>query len=213
MQLIEDLQWRYATKAFDPQQVVPEETVQHLLQATNLAATSYGLQPFRFVLIRDQELQDKLITSSYGQRQVADASHVIVIAIRTDVDGDYISSYVDFTEAERNMDPGALDGFKKMMIGTVGAMTDQSKATWASKQAYIALGFLLTACAAAKVDACPMEGFVASEYDEMLNLTSQNLSACVVIPIGYRSSEDKYSDTKKVRRPLDEMVIQIRNSD
>lgn len=212
MHFIDDLKWRYATKAFDPNQVVPEETIQQLLEATNLTATSYGLQPFQLVVVRDQQLQDRLITSSYGQRQVADASHVIVLAIRTNVDDQYISRYVDFTESERGLDPGALDRFKEVMIQFISNMSDEAQRNWASKQAYIALGSLLAACAVTRVDACPMEGFVAAEYDEILELGKYNLSACVVVPVGYRAEDDKYSQLKKVRKPLDEMVIRVGTS-
>jgi nitroreductase len=210
MKLLDDLQWRYATKKFDPNKVVPEETVTGLLQAANLAATSYGLQPLKFVLVRNQELQNHLVASSYGQNQVADASHIIVIAIRKDIDADYVSGYVDYTESEREIDPGALDQFKSVIIGFLSRMSDEEKSTWAAKQAYIALGFLLTACSAARIDACPMEGFVPSEYNEALGLTDLNLSACVVVPIGYRAEDDKYSSLKKIRRPLEEMVHEIR---
>ena len=213
MKLIDDLHWRYATKKFNSEKVVPEETVSRLLEATNLAATSYGLQPFKFIVIRDQELQERLVTSSYGQAQVAQASHVIVIATRTDVDASYISSYVDFMESERGLDPGALDKFKMVMTGAIGGMTEAERLNWAEKQAYIALGVLLTACGIEKVDACPMEGFISSEYDDILQLSDQNLCSCVVIPIGYRADDDKYSSLKKIRRPLNEMLIEMRKSE
>ncbi|MFT5304194.1 MAG: nitroreductase/dihydropteridine reductase, partial [Mariniblastus sp.] len=101
MNITESLEWRYATKKFDPTKTLDESTVTELLQAANLTATSYGLQPFKLVLIKNQPLQEQLVTSSYGQRQVADASHVIVVAARTDIDADYISQYVDFIESER----------------------------------------------------------------------------------------------------------------
>jgi len=209
MDLLESLNWRYATKQFDPQKSLSDQQVNQLLEATNLTATSYGLQPFKFLVLNDQAKQDELVSSSYGQTQVADASHVIVIATRTDVDAGYISSYVDFMEAERGLPTGALDQFKDVMIGAITGMSDQECENWATKQAYIALGTLLTVCAAEKIDACPMEGFVDTEYDQLLGLSDMNLHAAVVVPIGYRSKDDKYQSLKKIRRPLSQMVVKL----
>ncbi len=209
MNFTDALRWRYATKKFDPTKTVDEATVELLLEASNLTATSYGLQPFKLIVIQNQELQDQLITSSYGQRQVADASHVIVIAARTDVDADYISQYVDFIESERGLGAGTMDDYKAIMTGAVTGMSADAMGDWTAKQAYIVLGTLLAACAAEKIDACPMEGFVSTEYNEILNLAQHNLSAVVVVPIGYRSEDDINQNNKKVRRPLKAMVVRL----
>lgn len=209
MNINTSLRWRYATKKFDPTKVVSDQLVDALLEATNLSATSYGLQPFKFVVIRNQELQDRLVASSYGQSQVAQASHVIVIATRTDIDPDYVSQYVDMLESERELGSGALDQQKAGMIGALSGMSDESKQQWAAKQAYLALGTLLAACATLEVDACPMEGFVSGEYNELLELSKLNLNATVVIPIGYRAPDDEAQNYKKVRRPLSEMVVRL----
>ena len=175
MQLLDSLRWRYATKQFDPQRKLSEAQVTQLLEAANLTATSYGLQPFKFLVLQDQAKQDQLVASSYGQTQVAQASHVIVIATRTDVDAAYIGDYVKMMESQRGLPDGALDQYKAMMTGAVTSMDEQAIDIWATKQAYLALGTLLVACAAAKIDACPMEGFVASEYDEIFDLAEMNL--------------------------------------
>jgi nitroreductase len=209
MNFSDALRWRYATKKFDPTKTVDEPIVEQLLDAANLSATSYGLQPFKLVLIQNQELQDQLITSSYGQRQVADASHVIVVAARTDVDAEYISQYVDFIESERGLDPGTMDDYKAIMTGAVTGMSADAMSDWTAKQAYIVLGTLMAACATHQIDACPMEGFVAKEYNEILNLDQHNLSAVVVLPIGFRAVDDINQNNKKVRRPLDEMVVKL----
>ena len=207
MKIIEALRWRYATKKFDPEQVVSDEMVAALLEAANLSATSYGLQPFKFVVIQNQELQDQLVTSSYGQSQVSDASHVIVIASRTDIDAAYISDYVDLVEAQRELGGDALDDYKAVMTGAITRMSDEELRNWAAKQAYLTLGTLLAACAALGIDACPMEGFVPNEYNEILGLNELNLDATVVIPVGYRADDDTTQQQKKVRRPLSDMVI------
>lgn len=209
MELLDSLRWRYATKQFDTDKTLTDDQVNELLEAANLAATSYGLQPFKFLVIQDQELQDRLVASSYGQTQVSEASHLIVIATRTDVDADYISGYVDLMESERGLPGGALDQYKDVMTGSITKMDEDSLNVWATKQAYIALGTLLTACATAKIDACPMEGFVPSEYDEMLGLGEMKLRSVVVVPVGYRAQGDKNQRFKKVRRPLSEIVIKL----
>jgi len=209
MDLLDSLRWRYATKQFDSERSLSEEQVAQLLEAANLSATSYGLQPFKFLVLRDQAKQDQLVASSYGQAQVAQASHVIVIATRTDVDADYISDYVKLMESQRDLPSGALDQYKTIMTGAITSMDEQALDVWATKQAYLALGTLLAACASAKIDACPMEGFVASEYNEFFGLPAMNLHAAVVVPIGYRAADDKHQNYKKVRRELDDIVVKL----
>lgn len=209
MQLLDSLRWRYATKQFDTEKELNDQQLDGLLEAANLAATSYGLQPFKFVVINDQEILDRLVASSYGQTQIAEASHVIVIATRTDVDADYISKYVDLMESERGLPGGALDQYKSVMTGSITKMDDDALNIWATKQAYIALGTLLAACADAKIDACPMEGIVASEYDEHLGLAKMNLRTAVAVPVGFRAKEDAHQTYKKVRQPLSEIVVKV----
>ena len=164
MKFSDAMRWRYATKKFDPQRLLDETVVAELLDITNLTPTSYGLQPFKFVVLKNQEIQDKLIASSYGQRQVADASHVLVIAARTDVDASYIREYVAMVESQRNLEAGTMDEYCQVMIGSMTRMSPESLNHWAAKQAYIALGTVMAACAALQIDACPMEGFVPQEY-------------------------------------------------
>lgn len=207
MNLTAALRWRYATKKFDPEKIVSEALIDALVDAANLAATSYGLQPYQFVIIHNQELQQKLIASSYGQRQVADASHVIVIATRTDVDESYIRSYTSMVEEQRDLPVGSLDDYGRIMAGTIGELSHEDRMEWAAKQAYIALGTLLAACAILELDSCPMEGFVSEEYNELLDLGSKNLHAAVVLPVGYRAEDDATQHQAKVRRPLPEMII------
>ncbi|MEL7499962.1 MAG: NAD(P)H-dependent oxidoreductase [Planctomycetota bacterium] len=209
MSLNESLRWRYATKAFDPARVVPDEQVNQILEAGNLAPTSYGLQPFKFVVIQNQELQDQLVPFSYDQNQVAEASHVIVIAARTDIDVDYVNDYAARIESVRELPSGAVDGYRNMMVGTVSGMSDDDKRRWNSKQAYIALGMMLSAAAELGIDSCPMEGFVAEEYDRLLGLADKNLKSVVLLPIGYRSEDDKAQHSKKVRFPLNDIIVKM----
>ena len=209
MKFSDAMRWRYATKKFDPQKLVDETVVDELLDITNLTPTSYGLQPFKFVVLKNQVLQDKLITSSYGQRQVADASHVLIIAARTDVDADYIREYVAMVESQRNLAEGTMQEYCQVMIGSMTRMSPESLNHWAAKQAYIALGTVMAACATLQIDACPMEGFIPQEYNEILNLEQHQLDAVLVIPIGYRAEDDATQHNQKVRRPITDMVIRI----
>jgi nitroreductase len=203
------LSWRYATKKFDPTKQVQPDDIETILGATNLSASSYGLQPYQFLLIQDRELQKKLVSASYGQQQVADASAVLVFAIRTDIDDDYIRRCAKETEEARSLKSGQLDGYAKQMIGSIMGLDDAKRALWATKQAYIAMGTALAACAMLGIDACPMEGFVPDQYDETLGLGDRNLHAVLVLPIGYRADDDENSGFAKVRKPLDQMVVRI----
>lgn len=203
------LSWRYATKKFDPSKQVRSEDIETILGATNLSASSYGLQPYQFLLIQDRELQGKLVSASYGQKQVEDAGAVLVFAIRTNIDDDYIRQSAKETEEARGLEPGQLDDYAKQMIGSIMGMDDAKRALWASKQAYIAMGTALAACAMLGIDTCPMEGFVPAQYDEILELGEKNLRSVLVLPIGYRAEDDENSNFAKVRKSLDQMVVRI----
>ena len=206
MDIIESLQWRYATKKFDPNKSVSTEDLETILQAGNLAATSYGLQPVEFVVVSDPDLRQQLVPFSYNQQQVGQASHVIVIAVRTDVDADFIRANTKLTEQTRGLEEGHLDDYAKQMIGAITSMDDEKQLIWAQKQSYIVLANLMAACASLKIDSCPMEGFVPAEYNRLLDLESKNLHASVVLPVGYRADDDEQQSFAKVRKPLEEMT-------
>ena len=139
--------------------------------------------------------------------QVSQASHVIILAARTDVDEAFIRSMARLTEKVRDLPQGELDGYAKQMIGALMSMSDEQRVHWAQKQIYIALANMMAACAAIEVDSCPMEGFVPAQYDRLLNLGDQNLTATVALPIGYRSNDDEQQNFAKVRNPIDQIVI------
>ena len=209
MSLQQNLRWRYAVKKFDRAKPVSEATVDAILEAGNLTASSFGLQPYQFVVVKDQAVQDKLVEVSWNQNQVAEASHLIVIAVRSDVDHDYINGYVAMIESQREMPSGTLDPYKDMILGSIGRMAPDALHSWAAKQAYIVMGSMLAACADLQVDSCPMEGFLPAQYDEILGLDERNLNSVLVLPIGYRAEDDKHQHYKKVRKPLEEMVIRM----
>jgi len=211
MNIKEILEWRYATKTFNTDKKVPEEDIESLLQEVNLSATSYGLQPFEFVVVGNQKIKEALVEHSYGQKQIAESSHLIVLAVRTDIDASYITEYAELIEKTRGLPKGSVDEFKDVMLSGFENMSQQDKIVWAQKQAYIILGTLMISTAARKIDGCPMEGFNPKAYDEVLGLTEKNLHATLVFPIGYRlsSDKDKSQDYAKVRKSLKDIVVRI----
>lgn len=209
MTITSALRWRYATKKFDPNRFVDEALVESILESGNLTASSYGLQPYQFVLVTDRQFREGLVPSSYGQRQVVDCSHLIVIAIRTDVNESYIRNFTQLKESVCKLSVGSLDGYAAMMMKSILSMESNDRLQWAARQAYIALGTMMAACAMAQVDACPMEGFKPQDYNHKLDLSSRNLHAQLLLPIGYRSPEDETQHQAKVRRPINETLIRL----
>lgn len=198
--IIESLQWRYATKKYDATKKVSQEDLNTLMDVLQLTPTSYGLQTLRFLIIENPEVREKLLAKSYGQQQVTDASHLIVLCGQNTVSDADVDEHVRNTAVTRGMDPEQMKPFGDYMKQSISHLSDDVKKTWMSKQAYIALGLLLTACGELKIDATPMEGFQPDGYDEVLGLTAKNLHAAVICPIGYRSEEDHYQALKKVRK-------------
>ena len=207
MNIIDQLQWRYATKKFDSEKIIPEEKIQVLKKAFNLTATSYGLQPIKLLFLKDKALQSKLVVSSMDQEQVAQASHVMVFCINTTIDKTYINTYFDRIKSIRNTPDAILDPFKTFLIGDFQARPQSEIENWATKQAYLAMGNLLTVCAIEEIDACPMEGFSPKDYDATLNLNEKGLTSVLVMPIGYRATDDMFAGFKKVRKNLNDSVI------
>ena len=206
---LESLYWRYAVKKFDPEKVLDEEKEAQLTRAFNLTATSYGLQPIRLIVIRNKPLQESLVPYSYGQPQVAEASHVLVLCVETDIDTSYIQGYFDKVREVRGTSEEILQPFRQSLIQSFAKKTPEEIRTWAVHQAYLALGNLLTVCAVERIDSCPMEGFVPEEYDRILNLRERGLTAVLVLPVGYRAPDDAFSGFRKVRRDLKDSIIRI----
>lgn len=209
MKNIDALKWRYATKKFDGEKMLPAEKVGVLKDAFNLTATSYGLQPIKMVIIHDKELQEKLVEHSYNQPQVATASHVLVICIEKKVDKKFIKEYFDRVHSIRSTPQDVLEPFQNYLIGDFKKKHVDEIASWATNQAYLALGTLLTVCATEGIDSCPMEGFEPFKYDEILGLEKLNLESVLVLPVGYRAADDMFSEFKKVRRPLEDVIIEF----
>jgi nitroreductase len=205
--LLAQLQWRYATKAFDPTKKIPADVWSAVEQALILSPSSYGLQPWKFLVITDPALRAQLRPVSWNQSQITDASHLVVFAsklVMTEADAQHL---IDRTAAVRGIPAEALEGYKGMMVSDL--VKGPRAATineWAKKQTYIALGNLMTSAAVLGLDTCPIEGFDPVAYDKILGLTAQGLTAAVVCPVGYRAEGDKYATLPKVRYEASELV-------
>lgn len=211
-QIIDALNWRYATKAFDTTKKLTDEQVSALLEAIRLSASSFGLQPYKIILIKNPELREQIKTNAWGQSQVTDASHLIVLAAVTNLGDAFVDNFINVVSTTRGVEVANLEGYSQMMKGAIKGKSDQGGAQvvkdWASKQAYIALGTLLTTCAVEKIDACPMEGFDNKKVDEILGLSELNLESVLLCPVGFRSESDESANYKKVRFAKADMVIE-----
>ena len=203
------LEWRYATKKFDISKELPAADLEYILEAGNLTATSYGLQPFQIVVVTDAVKKQALMGHAYNQVQVGENAALLVLAARTDVDASYIAEYTTRIESIRALPAGSVDGYKDMMTGHLTSLTETDRLVWAQKQAYAALGTMMVAAAEKGVDQCPMEGFDAHAFDEVLGLKALNLRSTVLLPVGYRSSEDASQAYKKVRKSIADIVIRM----
>jgi nitroreductase len=199
------LRWRYATKSFDPSKKIPQDVLDGLLECLRLTASSFGLQLWKFLIISNPEIRANLLAPSYSQSQVVDASHLIVFCRPKSFDPTMIETFVNQTASTRNQSVESLAPFKEYMDKATQNPSFPTE-KWMDNQLYIALGNLLSACALAGVDSCPMEGFSKPKYDEVLGLENDNLTAVVACPIGYRLESDKYASLAKVRYPLEKVV-------
>mgnify|MGYP000158397634 CR=1 FL=1 len=202
--LIEDLNWRYATKSFDSSKSIDNETLNTLKEAVRLTASSYGLQPYEVFIIQDKDLRQKLKSASFNQSQITDSDYLVVFAVNTVIDEAYLDRYIKNIAEIREINVEDLSGMRDAIAGTVLQFPQDQKLNWAKKQAYIGLGNLLASAARLRVDACPMEGFDNKQYDEILNLEAKNLTSAVIATIGYRSEDDSLQNAKKVRKSNEE---------
>lgn len=208
MESVKALKWRYATKKFDSETLLPEDKVKVLKKAFNLTATSYGLQPLKMLVVQNKQLQQELMEASYNQKQVGTASHLLVICIEKKVGKSFIEKYFQYVKDIRKTPDEILHPFRESLIGDFEKKPADEVRIWATHQAYLVLGTLLTVCAVEEIDSCPMEGFDAEKYDEILDLDTHNLQSVLALPVGYRSKDDFFADLKKVRRPLEETIIE-----
>ena len=206
---IENQNWRYATKKFNSDKKISNSDLEILKEAIQLSSSSYGLQPYKVLIIENEEIRKQLQPASWGQSQITDASHLFVFASVTNVDAEYITRYAENMAKTRNIPFDSVKGYADFMIGNITTLTPEKQIIWAQKQAYLALGNLLNAAAELKIDVTPMEGFLPEQYNEILGLTEKRLHATLVATIGYRHDEDDTQHYAKVRKPKSELFETI----
>jgi nitroreductase len=199
------LRWRYAVKRFDPEKQIEEETWAAIEQSLVLTPSSFGLQPWRFVVVTSQDLKDQLPALSWGQTQPKDCSHLVVMTSLREVNEDYLERYLTQIAEARSQPVENLSGFRNVILGFLKA-TRGNHAVWSTYQVYIALGQLMATAAALGVDACPMEGIEPAGYDALLGLENSPYATRVACALGYRHAEDGYARSPKVRFPISDMV-------
>jgi hypothetical protein len=207
--VIDSLNWRYATKKFDSTKLLSVEKINTIKHAFNLTATSYGLQPVKLVIFSNKKLQERLVKFTMNQIQLSQASHVLVFCIETNIDKEFINNYFNRIKHLRKTPEAILNPFKDFLIDDFEQKTQKQIEDWATKQAYLTMGNLMTVCAFENIDACPMEGFLPEKYDKILQLNKQGLKSVLVMPIGYRANDDMFADFKKVRKELNNSVIEM----
>jgi nitroreductase len=206
-QLLAALNWRYATKFFDATKKIPTDVWKTLEQALVLTPTSYGLQPYKFLVISNPAKRAELLPHSWGQKQVVDASHFVVFTARTEMKEADVDKLIQRTKEVRKPPEGAFNPYRDMMLGdVVNGPRGKTAHEWAARQAYIALGNLMTCAAILGIDACPMEGLVPAEYDKVLKLAGSGYATVVACALGYRSASDKYASLTKVRYETADVV-------
>ncbi len=201
------LDWRYATKKFDPSRRIPSDVWKALEASLVMAPSSYGLQPFKFIVLTDPKLREQIKTASWNQAQVTDCSHYVVFAIRKDMGEDWVDQFLARTAEVRGTPLESLSGYKQYMMGDlVNGPRAAVVNDWAARQAYIAFGTLMLAAAVLGVDACPIEGMIPAKVDEILGLGDQGLASVCACALGYRLESDKYATLPKVRFPVETLV-------
>ena len=209
-QLLEQLNWRYATKQFDPKRKISAPDWATLEEALILTASGGGLQPWQFLVVDDPQVRAKLLLASYGQPQVVDASHLVVFASKANYAEADLDAHIRRASEVRGITVESLAGLRTMgMKSVVQGMNETERRSWATNQTYIALGNLLTSAALLGIDACPMEGIERSRYDDILGLKDQGLRTTMIATLGYRLPTDKYSSTPKVRFPREQVVRHV----
>lgn len=205
-ELLEKLNWRYAVKQFDPQRCIPNEAWQAIERGLILSPSSFGLQPWRFIVITDKELKRQLPPISWHQTQPLECSHMVVLAARRSLDAEYVEHFLKSVADTRGVSLDSLSGYRHVIMKSV-EQPEAAQLHWNARQVYIALGQLMTAAAMVGVDSCPMEGLDMAAYDRLLGLDNSPYTTVVGCALGYRSSNDKYSTAAKVRFPAHEVIV------
>ena len=204
----EALSWRYATKKFDLAKKITAIQLDQLLEVLRFSPSSFGLQPWKFIVIQNPELRKKLRAHAWDQAQITDSDTLIVFCVLKSMDEEYVKHYVDRIAQVRSVTKESILGYEQTMVDSLKGMSPETISQWMKKQVYIALGFFLNECAHHKIDACPMEGFDPQKFDEVLELSKEGLESVVLCAIGYRADDDHYAELQKVRFNENEVFIE-----
>lgn len=209
MSIIKSLQWRYATKKFDPTKNLTLEKLHILKEAFNLTATSFGLQTISLVIIENKTLRNELLAAAYNQRQIVDASHLLVFCINDTINEEHVDDLYDNIIHLRQTPETILEPYRNDLKLMMQNMSQEEQQEWSIRQVYIAIGNLMTVCAVERIDSCPMEGFDTAQFDTILKLKEKGLKSVLLLPVGYRAADDMFSEFKKVRKKLHDAVLEI----
>ena len=198
-EVLDQLKWRYATKVFNSDKKIPNDLWAVIEDSLVLTPSSFGLQPWKFLVVTDQSVKEQLVPHSWNQEQVSQCSQMVVLTALKDTQESDVNEFIEDIHSKRGGDIEDLDPYKGMILGFLSNMKAEQIETWAKNQVYIALGQLMTTAAMLEVDACPMEGIIPAQYDEILGLSDSRYTTVLACPMGYRCDDDKYAELAKVR--------------
>jgi nitroreductase len=207
--IIDDLNWRYATKKYDAEKKISTEDFETICESLRLVPSSYGLQPVKYIVINNKSMREKLLPLAYNQPQITDASHLIVICSYRNISPKMVGEYLSLMSETRNIPLEDLSKFGENMDASFAKLSTEELCEWTAKQGYISLGHIMHTCANLRIDATPMEGFNKTSFDEALNLASKNLQSVLLLAVGYRSSEDNLAGLVKVRKSTENLFETI----
>jgi nitroreductase len=209
-QLVDALNWRYATKKFDPAKKIPETEWHALEQSLVLSPSSIGLQPWKFFVVTDQAKKHELMAASYRQTQVAECSHLVVFTVRRGIDAEHVERHIARMVEVNSVPPESLGKFRTMTMKNLEqARVAGTLDAWQEHQVYIALGKFMASAAVLAIDTCPMEGIELPKYDQLLGLAGGNYATVVACAAGYRRADDKYATMKKVRFKAEDVIVRV----
>lgn len=198
MNILDKLNWRYATKKFKTQLSISESKMEVLKKAIQFAPSSFGLQPFQVIFVKSPEIREKLKSAAWGQPQITDASLIAIFVRKKDINEKDVDLFIENVSNTRNIPIESISEYSSMIKNSIKSKNKTQRGLWIEKQIYISLGFLLNTASLIDVDACPMEGFDREKFDEILEL--KNTTSVVICALGYRDDTDEYQNYKKVRK-------------
>lgn len=207
MDFIKALKWRYAVKKFDNNKKISDIELKKILEATNLSASSYGIQSYNIIIIKNFNLRKEQLQKFSSNFQITEASHLILFARQTNLNKDFIEKYINYVELQQQLVSGSLKSYKDSIIKFMKNLTKEEQENWQKEQIYIALGTLLYYCALNQIDTCPIGGFSKKGFDNILKLKEKKLQSVILVALGYRSIYDERQYKKKIRRPLSEILL------